>query len=74
MEILKEKGLKMLDYRASLDEVKEQLSFEDISGYQNKRQEDQRNFLALRVFPPKFKDMMTNNGLEEEAQDGNRLL
>ena len=35
---------------------------------------DERNFLALRVFPNKYKEMATHHGLQQEALDGYRLM
>ena len=41
-----------------------------LQGYQNVGQEDQRNYLSVRVFSNKFKDDILHHTLEEEARAG----
>ena len=49
---------------------KEEASLSDVRTYKNRNQEDNGNFLALRVFGRKFRDEVTHESLETLALTG----
>ena len=46
------------------------LNYEDVMSYKNLHQQDERNYIAIRVFSDRFKEDMVHHTLDREAKLG----